>query len=368
MLNKPLSLNEKMVLYGLVRYPLYTDRELAKALKIKLPTITSIRHRLRDEGYYTTIRVPRIQDLGAEVISVSYNSFDSSSSLEVQRKTIQQLADGQDETFFFASDFKQGLFLQIGGCYTDVKRNINDVEEVYTKQRLFGSGGVNTFLFPYSLSQLDNFFDFAPLLYQYFDLGSVLKGAAPSVHPDWPGQPGKPPNLTKTEKRVLCALVRYPDMADKYLADEIDVSRRTVGRVRKAFEDNGLIRQLRVVNLNKLDFGILALEYVRFNLELPHSKPMVEAIPFGRKILESLLRIKPPILSLSGPIEAVTLTPYKDFSDLRDSTRKFADIYKRYEVYAREPVQVLFSLPDMEVFKDQVFGPITESIMGVDLG
>ena len=45
--SKRLSTNEKKVLYGLVKYPLDNDRELALKLNFKMSTLTAIKNRLK---------------------------------------------------------------------------------------------------------------------------------------------------------------------------------------------------------------------------------------------------------------------------------------------------------------------------------
>ena len=43
---------EKIILYGLVKYPRFTDKQLSEKFNIKHSTVTSIRHRLFEEEYY----------------------------------------------------------------------------------------------------------------------------------------------------------------------------------------------------------------------------------------------------------------------------------------------------------------------------
>ena len=48
-MKKPeLTKKEKLVIYGLVRYPQLTDKELSEKLNLKHSTLTSIRHRLKE--------------------------------------------------------------------------------------------------------------------------------------------------------------------------------------------------------------------------------------------------------------------------------------------------------------------------------
>ncbi|MEM2899573.1 MAG: hypothetical protein QXT63_02170 [Thermoplasmata archaeon] len=67
-----LSKNEKLTLYGLVKYPDYNDREIAEKIGLKMSTVTAIKNRLKKNNVFSTIRVPLLQNLGCEMLEVGY--------------------------------------------------------------------------------------------------------------------------------------------------------------------------------------------------------------------------------------------------------------------------------------------------------
>jgi len=67
-----LSNNEKLVLYGLTRYPLDNDRQLSEKVNLKMSTITAIKNRLKTRNYYFTARIPMLNDLGCELVNIIY--------------------------------------------------------------------------------------------------------------------------------------------------------------------------------------------------------------------------------------------------------------------------------------------------------
>lgn len=374
MVDRSFSVNERLTFYGLVQYPEYTDKEIAKALKIKVPTVTAIRHRLLSEGLFYNIRIPNLHMLGAELLSVSYNSFGSSVPLQKQMKVTDDLIKDRPEIFFSLIDGKQSLFMQIASNFTAAKRNADDIHEVYTKQNITAEKGLNTYFYPLKTSSLENFFDFGPLLYKTLGIQRLLKskGLKIDLTSRYPSKkvrkgPKKHIRLRRTEKRVLLGLVAYPDMPDNALSEAIDVSRRTIGRLRHRYEEMGLLKQARVVDLKRLGFSILDLEYDRFNLQLPHGKLIAESLPEGSSIMDSLLKLKPPIFSIRGQVDALALTPHEDFKDLRESNRRFAEILKRYEVYSEEPHRLLYSVMDTEIIKRHNYADITAKILGMEL-
>lgn len=63
-----LSKKEKLVLFGLVKYPDYCDKKLSSVVGISRQTISSIRKRFKREGILTRRYIPDIVKLGFEVV------------------------------------------------------------------------------------------------------------------------------------------------------------------------------------------------------------------------------------------------------------------------------------------------------------
>ena len=82
MIHGRLNKNEKLVLYGLVKYPLFNDRELAEKIKLKMTTVTAIKNRLKKNGYYYTVRIPVLQNLGCELLMASLLSFNPTKTVD----------------------------------------------------------------------------------------------------------------------------------------------------------------------------------------------------------------------------------------------------------------------------------------------
>ena len=66
---------EKIILYGLVKYPRFTDKQLSEKFNIKHSTVTSIRHRLFEEEYYRSLNIPRLQNMGCQMLVATYTNF-----------------------------------------------------------------------------------------------------------------------------------------------------------------------------------------------------------------------------------------------------------------------------------------------------
>ena len=117
-----LTNKEKLMLYGLVRHPGLTDKKLSEKLNLKHSTVTSIRHRLRKNKYFRTLKIPMLQNMGCEMLVAIYSSFSPLIPLEERVKITGETIEVFDEIFFqsvsrirgFLSAFQE-IMLQLEG-------------------------------------------------------------------------------------------------------------------------------------------------------------------------------------------------------------------------------------------------------------
>jgi len=95
-----LTNKEKLMLHGLVKHPQLTDKQLSKELNLKHSTVTSIRHRLKENEYIRKLIIPKLQSMGCEMLVVTYTNFSPLIPLleriEITGKTIEVF----EEIFF----------------------------------------------------------------------------------------------------------------------------------------------------------------------------------------------------------------------------------------------------------------------------
>jgi len=247
-----LTKKEKLMLYGIAKYPQLTDKELSEKLNLKHSTITSIRHRLKENEYIRKLIIPKLQSLGCEMLVVIYTHFSPliplHERIEITGKTIEVF----DEIFFSVGEQDKGFSLSLSKDYATIGR-INDI-----RTQTFGGRGLleeeypNTVVFPFEISKIYRFFDFAPLLKSNFELD--LKTATNIEKVDFVSTENV---ASDTEKNVYCMLVSYPELSDSDVGRELGVSRHTVSRLRRKFENSNLISKITLPNIVKLGFEIL---------------------------------------------------------------------------------------------------------------
>ena len=347
-----LTKKEKLMLYGVTKYPQLTDKELSERLNLKHSTITSIRHRLKENEYIRKLIIPKLQVLGCEMLVVIYTHFNPLIPLlervEITGKTIEVF----DEIFFSVGEQDKGFSLSLSKDYATIGR-INDI-----RTQTFGGRGLleeeypNTVVFPFEISKIYRFFDFAPLLRSSFKLDLETETNIEKV--DFVSTE----NITlDTEKNVYCMLVSYPDLSDSDVGRELGVSRHTVSRLRRKFENNNLISKITLPNFVKLDFEILAFYHIRFD---PRNPPNIEDDQAISLMSNST------VFFASRRFEAVVISIYKDYNDYKTDMMKIMQILKENQWIAEDPIIRTYSLSAMVFIKDFKFAPIASKIVGCD--
>ena len=91
-MSKSFTWREKQVLFHIVKNPDYADRSIADKTGLKLSTVTAIRRRLKEKGFFNVIRLPWLHELGAELLAVNYSVYKATSPQELRIKTSKKFA------------------------------------------------------------------------------------------------------------------------------------------------------------------------------------------------------------------------------------------------------------------------------------
>ena len=356
MIHGLLNYNEKLVLYGMIRYPLLNDRELSTKLKLKMTTVTAIKNRLKENNFYSTIRVPVLEFLGTELFCVMYAKFDPTISEQQIVDKLNLLTQHLPEFFYGAYDSGEGFGLALARNYTDM---LETIEKTIIGGRAegfieFDDMPLNDFIFfPLNNCIIYNYFNFAPLLSREF--GITLGDEPDILEPTIP----KPKNvsLTNIEKRVLYGLVNYPELPDSKISEKINVTRQVISKLKKTFEDDGLIKTIRVPNLKMLGYDILILSHQQFNPLMPLDK--------RKKGIKIILEKLPIILNISGNLESILMGVCKDFHEFQEIKNQAISYYNKEKFLLGEPRINIFSIQNLNIITNHTYGPIVKKILDI---
>jgi hypothetical protein len=208
-------------------------------------------------------------------------------------------------------------------------------------------------VFPFKISRIYRFFDFAPLINKYFELD--IQDTQEII--DYSLQQHNHLDFSDTEKNAYCMMIRYPEISDSAIAREIGVSRHTISLSRRMFEEKNVIRVINLPNLNKLGFEILAFYHIKFD---PRNNPDMEQDE------AAILMSDSTILFTSRIFEAIMISVYKDYDDYKTDMMNIIRLLKENKWIALDPIIRTYGLNTLVYIKDFMFAPITQKMVGCD--
>ena len=345
-----LSKNEKHVLWGLVAYPDMNDMELAEKLEMHYSTLCTIRKRLQDGDFYRTIRIPVLQKLGAEMLAIIYTVFNPAISVQERAKLTTKAIEISEELFYSVGETHKGFSVSMASEYAEICR-INDIRiETFAKAGLLDQKHPTEAIFPFAISQIPRFFDYAPLLAKVLEIGESeipVTGFTSETTEI---------ALTGMEKQVLIGLVEYPEMNEKELAEKLGLSRHTFSKARKRLESEGLIIKKRIPNLLSLGFKVMTISHIKFN---PRK-------PFDEKLLSMGMMQNPgTVLLAARKFECISISVYMEYEDYREEQTHDLQYLKENDYLLDMPNTAKYMIPSMVVMKDMVFGPMVRKTLGL---
>jgi len=343
---------EKLTLYGLTKFPNTTDKNLSQRLGVKHSTITSIRHRLRQNGYYRTLKVPMLQKIGCQMLVIIYTNFSLLIPVEERVKITGKTIEVFDEIFYSVGEADKGFSLSLSKDYATIGK-INDI-----RTQTFGTRGLlenqypNLVVFPFDISRIYRFFDYSLLLKKTFNLDLPDNEGSDLFDPGmW-----ETDNITlsNTEKKVFNVLIENPESSDSEVGELIGISRHTVSKLRRDFESRRLINTINIPNLKKLGFDILAFFHIKFD---PRNPPLIDSDEPMALLGDSI------IFFSSRRFETIMLGAYYDYDSYKADRTRVIQVLKENNWVADHPLIRTYSLNKMVVIKDFKFVPITQKII-----
>ncbi|MCK4650159.1 PAS domain-containing protein [Candidatus Pacearchaeota archaeon] len=241
---------EKIVLWGLCRYPLLNDEELSGKLELKRSTLTAIKNRLKEKGWFSLKYIPNFHKLGCEFLGF----FDAILSKGVKVCDFDFVKNSpnvvfrnlQDEKFF-------GLF--VSNKFVDFRKFIEEFCYQNKGMRIRDS----SFFY-----ELENFElrDASGLINFIFGLGRKGRGIVCDFSNDGV-------ELNGNEKRVLHAMVQNPELSSSEIAKKIWISKPTVIKIKKKILEEEFIYSYIVPDFRKLGFNFMAKFSYEFDSEIP---------------------------------------------------------------------------------------------------
>lgn len=351
-----LSRNEKLTLWGLVRYPTFNDRRLSQEIGLKMSTVTAIRNRLKRAGFFKTVRVPFMDRLGCELLVVNYHRLNIIKSKDEVTKIIREVLVTTHDIFYALADQFQMVTFSFCMNYTDVWGDMEKCHQILSEKGALGPRARKEQMSLYSINQTKffRFFNFADILKSHFQIEALPSEINITLKPEKPTVR----SLSQIEKKVYYGLISNPEVVDNAIAKKIGVTRQSVTKIRKRFESEGILTTIRVPDFQKLNVEILALAYY----ELAPGTTLASR----KKGIEFVIKELPAFFHVAGNQEGMLAAVAKNFQELQKHAYLTSKLYFEKGFFRNEPTVIMMSVKDITVLKDFTFAPLVKKILDID--
>jgi DNA-binding MarR family transcriptional regulator len=350
---KNLTKKEQDTLWGLINHPILNDKELAKKIHLKLSTVTAIRRRLRDKGYYWTVNIPDFYRLGYELLSVEYGTFNEAVPVGNRVEHFSNFVENNPNTIFSIMSRSTGLLFNVAKNYAEANTNFEDLELYLTSHHLTDEAGWKRVIFPFQTSFFWNFFDFSPVFRYSYDIKRKF-----NLQEYSPIKENEIVRLSKKEKAVLFGLVKYPEHSDNSIADKFKISRQAVSNIKKRFIKEDLLSTRRILNFDHSGCTLLAFSYAFFGTRAP--------IHTRSEGLDYTMKSAPTIVGISSNFENVLFAAIKNYNEYEKMREKILSFYKTHQSMVRDPEVMLFPVEDIRYCKNPTFYQLLEDQLGIE--
>ena len=321
----PLTEKDKQVLYGLIRYPEGNDILLSKKLSVKRSTFTGIRNKLEKEGFIKTIQMPNMQNLGYELLTVSYCNY-AGSPQDAAAAELFKRESTCPEYFHTITTGTEHCSFAASRNITEYMEKTNSIHEQYGFQGIMKE--CHTIYFPYRLTDILSAFNYSRPLKKWFKLGAEEGNCEQKIF-----KAKRDGGLSENEGKVLYTLIKYPDLPDKSLAKKASLNKITVSQIKKRLIEEGYIETVRIPNLQKLGCELMLFMHGKLN-------PQINKETRRKFLCEELC----PATYIEGSRDAVIMAPFKDYTEYKTVFDAYSQKQKDNILFLADPERLLIPI------------------------
>ena len=341
-----LTNKQKMALWGLIKYPALNDRETADKIKMKLSTLTTIRYKMIDEGYYKTVNVPLVNRMNFEICAFFILRMKPTS----KGKPLNLRKGDFSNLVFIAHDQNRLLAFGFYPNYTQAQSDLHGlILKMKKSKSLAKSGHWWKFL---SLTNYDilSYFEMSPFVNKGLH---VNKSDSPSIK----GSvfKGFPVHLSSFERKVLKELVSFPDETDVQISKNLKITRSTVARIRDRLLGLAYMT-LNIVDLSKVNYKAISIASPTLNYSFTGSRTT---------LVKAANSIEHPLFLAVGDYGAVYVTAHKELKGIRNTTNS---VFRGgpFKGHIKDPAHTAtFNLKQLKVLRNHEYMSLTDQTLGL---
>ncbi|MDH7596756.1 MAG: Lrp/AsnC family transcriptional regulator [Methanothrix sp.] len=336
-----LTSKEKLVLYGLTRYPGLSDIDLASFIDVDRSTIFKSKRKFRDWQLIRLLNVPSVGALGAEILSVVFMRFspgiDGRESLSEWTKSPSCVYCVATATDAFSLVYSRNL--------TEFKKKSESILSRYRQ-----SGVLEEFRCVHLCVELASYqYNVPEAVCEIFGLDRKDVPARPV-----PLMPADTSRMSEKDRLTLYAFVRYPSLSDLELSKRTGISRPTISGKRSRFFDASILLREVHVEWQRICCELMCFYHLRMRRDVS---------PQDAGSLLSMMGSQLFYHMQPGDVCGAMLS--SSYSDLKDGLDAFVNSAFERGLMDGRPYMVIMPLRAMRVEKLD-YAPAVAEMLGIE--
>jgi DNA-binding Lrp family transcriptional regulator len=284
-----LTSKERLVLYGLARYPGFSDIDLASNIGVDRSTIFKSKRKFKDWKLIKLLNVPSGEAVGAEIMTAVFVKYKPTAPFDIRKGTRAFLEwMNYPNCVSHVSTDTDSVSCFYSRSLTDFKVNFEPLIDDYYQKDFIES--VDYLHYPFQVSSY--LADAALAVNSIFDLGRA--DLPEELVP--PGAPlSEDSRLTEKDKMTLYAFVKYPMLSDLELSRRTGISRPTISGKRTKFFQSGLLTREAYIDWQKICCELMSF----YHIKIRHGHDREDLA----KVYRAFRRIGAPLYSYLQPGE-----------------------------------------------------------------
>jgi hypothetical protein len=345
-----LTSKEKLVLYGLARYPGFSDIDLASNIGVDRSTIFKSKRKFRDWKLIKLLNVPSGEAVGAEILTSVFVKYKPTAPFEVRNKSqsFQDWINYPNCVSHTATD-SDSISVFYSKSLTDFRVNFDPIMDEYYRNDFVED--IHYFHYPFQVSSYSA--DAALAVDSLFELSrSDLSGEI--IAPQ--SALAEDSRLTDKDKLTLYSFVKYPMLSDLELSRRTGISRPTISGKRTKFFQTGLLSREAYVDWQKICCELMSFYHVR--IRHGHDREDLS------RVYKAFRKIGAPLFSYLQPGEIFGSFLSKGYPELKSRMDQELRALSAEGLLIERPELVIMPLAEIKATKID-YAPMVAKMLGV---
>lgn len=346
-----LTSKERLVLYGLARYPGFSDIDLASNIGVDRSTIFKSKRKFRDWKLIKLLNVPSGEAVGAEIMTTVFVKYRPTAPFDLRKGTkafetwmnypncVSTVATDTDSVSTFYSR-----------SLTDFKVNFDPLIDEFFRNDFVEE--IRYFHYPFQVSSYSA--DAALAVNSLFELGRTDQQeeiASPMPVSE------EETRLTEKDKLTLYSFVKYPMLSDLELSRRTGISRPTISGKRTKFFQSGLLTREAYVDWQKICCELMSFYHVKVR----HGHDRADLA----KVYRAFRKIGAPLFAYMQPGEVFGAFLSTSYPELKSRMDQELRGLSTEGLLIENPLVVIMPLSEIKATKID-YAPMVAEMLAVD--